>query len=210
MLKSLRSLIDEHVNNNMGIYFFVILFFIIGISAGTFTVKYLGNVQKNDLSNYLRDFFYMIDVNNSNSFTIFKQSVFNNFQTILIIWLLGISIIGTPLIFAVVLMRGLILGFNISFIISEMGLKGIVFTGVTLLPQNIIIIPVIIIVSVLGISYGKNFIKSKVSNYANKNYSLIKKLIGFSSLICLMLGIILIGCAIEAYLSPVLMSFFQI
>ncbi|MCT4594683.1 MAG: stage II sporulation protein M [Anaeromicrobium sp.] len=206
MVRNFKNLIYSHIETNTGIYFLVILFFVVGVSGGAFTVKALGDVQRQELMNYMKNFFYVLDNNKIEGSMVLKQSIMNNFQTIILMWLLGITIIGIPFILIIVLIRGLVVGFTISFIIRELGIRGIAFSAVSILPQNLIIIPSIIIVAVLGISFGKTFVQNKFLKYNHNKYSPLKKIIAYSSLVCFIFFLTLFGCIIEAYVSPVLMG----
>ena len=57
------------------------------------------------------------------SAVIFKQSLINNSQFVILIWLLGITVIGVPLILLIVGIKGFIVGFSVSFLVEGMGLR---------------------------------------------------------------------------------------
>lgn len=61
------------------------------------------------------------------------------------IWILGLTIIGAPLIYLIVFTRGFILGFTISFMISAKGTLGIALVLTTLFVPTIFGIPLLIL-----------------------------------------------------------------
>src|SRR5690554_691876 len=115
-------------------YFLVTLFFMIGISSGAFTTKSLSNAENRELITYFESFFKIIDFNTIDRFELLKQSLFNNLQTGILIWILGITVVGIPLILLIIAIRGFIIGFTVGFLLKQMGIKGLVFSLFSLLP----------------------------------------------------------------------------
>ncbi|TDT61923.1 stage II sporulation protein M [Fonticella tunisiensis] len=194
----------KNIKENLGSYFMAVLFFTIGIAAGAFTVKALDNGQKQDLVIYLNRFFQILGNEQIKSTTILVQSLKNNFQTIFFIWLLSITIIGVPVTLFITSFRGFIVGFTISFLIQGLGWKGLLFTLVAVLPQNIIFIPCLIIISALSISFSVHSIKRKVRKGFINNVK--GNMLSYTLSVGAILLIMLLGSLVEAYLSPILIK----
>ena len=205
-MRRFREIALKHIQGNMIIYFIVMMFFIIGISAGAFTVKSLSDSHKQELISYMRGFFSILIDRPINGFSVLKQSLANNLQTGALIWLLGVTVIGIPFILLLIAARGFIVGFTVGFLADQLGLKGALFSIITILPQNIIIIPGIIVVAVIGIGFSTMIIKNKVrKSYNSHNDSTLKQFILYSTIVLFLCGIISIGCLVEAYVTPVFM-----
>jgi stage II sporulation protein M len=181
------------------------MFLLIGISAGAFTVKALSDVQKQELIGYLRSFFQFISENTYDSFSILKQSLLNNIQTGVLIWLLGITIVGIPFILLLIALRGFIIGFTVGFLVEQMGVKGLFFALFSILPQNLLIIPCLVSIAVIGISFSLMLIKNRLA----KSYKTdaMRQFVIYSTIIATTFGIILLGAMVEAYITPVFMKF---
>jgi stage II sporulation protein M len=176
----------------------------IGISAGAITVSVIDNSQKQEMISFLNSFFKILNQNNVDSFILLKHSLLNNVQTLFFIWLLGIIVIGVPLVMGIVMLRGFIIGFTVGFLVNELGFKGFVFSILAILPQNIFVIPGIIIISAISISFSLKTIKNKINR--KNRYNFTAELIRYS-LITVSLSILLIlGSLIEAYITPVFMK----
>ena len=100
------------------------MIFIIGVSAGAFTVNGLSTLQRDELIQYLKGFIHIMDKQSVNSNELLMISLQENTKIIVLLWLLGVTIIGIPFIFLLILVRGFILGFSSGFIIKAMGFKG--------------------------------------------------------------------------------------
>ncbi len=202
----LKKAIEKQVMNNLLLYIIVLVFFAGGIAAGAFTMDALSSVQKEELVNYFQSFFNVLGEETVQSVVVFKQSLLNNSQFIIIIWVLGITVIGIPLILLLVGIKGFIIGFSVSFLVEEMGFKGLLFALAAILPQNLLIVPGIIMAGVLGISFSLSMLGRKKTK-PKKSFS--SELIVYTMNILLVLAIILAGSLIEGYITPVFMKLFS-
>ena len=202
---SFNGVLARNIKENIGVYFTVFLFFAIGLAAGAFTVKALDNSQKQDLVVYLNRFFQILGSEKIKSTTILTQSLKNNFQTVIIIWLLSITVIGIPVTLLIISFRGFIVGFTISFLIQGLGWKGLLFSSAAVLPQNIIYIPCLLIIAALSVSYSMQAIKRRLRK-GHQVYNTRGNIISFTIAIGVLLIIMCAGSIIEAYLSPVLIK----
>ncbi len=200
MNRRFNEIIIKHIEKNLVIYFLVVLFFMIGISSGAFTSKALTEAENKELIVYLENFFRIVDSKAINNFSILKQSLLNNFQTGIVIWILGVTVIGIPIILLLIALRGFIIGFTVGFFVKQMGLRGILFSLVSVLPQNILIVPSTIFIGVLGIGFSLMIIKSKTRK--KHQYSILNQFLLYSTIITMVHIVIAFGCLIEAYISP--------
>lgn len=201
-----KKTIIKQIQKNMLLYSLILLFFISGIAAGAFTVDALSSVQKDELINYFQSFFSVLNTETVKSAAVFKQSLLNNAQFIILIWILGITIIGIPLILLIVGIKGFIIGFSVSFIVEGMGLRGLLFAFVSILPQNLLIVPGIVVAGVLGISFSIRMLKRRRMRQ-RKSFS--SEFFVYSMNLLLVLAMVFIGSLIEGYITPVFMKLFS-
>lgn len=209
LLKKFRTIAVKHIQGNGVIYFFVCMFFIIGISSGAFIVKALADYQKQELISYMRSFFQILSNKPIDASSVLKQSLINNLQTAALIWILGITVIGMPLILLLVAIRGLIIGFTVGFLVEQLGMKGILFSLISIFPQNLLIIPSIIVIAVIGIGFSKMIVQNRLNkSYTsyNMNNSTFKQFILYSTINASIFFFIIVGSMIEAYVTPIFMK----
>ena len=104
----------------------------------------------------------------SNNIILLQNNIKDNIILTLIIWFIGSTIIGIPIVFGIIAFRGFCLGYTISIITMIFGVgKGIVFTLISIITQNIIFIPAII-------SLGVSAFKVYKSIYSDKRRENIK------------------------------------
>lgn len=189
-----------HFQKNFWLYVISLLCLCTGIVLGIYTVKYMGEFEKSDLLNYFLNFKDLVASTSINNKFILFETIKNNIPIIFILCLLGLTIVGIPIILIIIIIKGFTIGFTISFAISGMGIKGIWIAMAGVLPQNIIYIPCIIICSVLAMEFSLSKIMNKVHNpismhgrWRNINYYITFFIISLA--MCL-------GFIIEAYLTP--------
>lgn len=199
--KRVQENILNHIKSNIGIYFLVLIFFAIGVAAGAFTVRAMDDVQKQSLIKYLQGFFQIFTSQKVNSMAVLSQSIKNNIQTVFVLWILGITVIGIPVTLLVIGIRGFIIGFTVGFLIDGLGMKGLLFTLLVILPQNLIIVPCLIGISVLSISFSLMMIKDRMARRWTNNYW--QKFFSYFLLVIILLLISICGSLIEAYITPV-------
>ncbi len=202
----IKKIIEKQLKDNIASYSLVLVFFIAGIAAGAFTVDALSLAQKEELIAYFQNFFSILDKEPVQSAFVFKQSLLNNSQFVFFIWLLGITVIGVPLILMVVAIKGFIIGFSVSFLVEGMGFKGFLFALAAVLPQNLFIVPGILFAGVLGISFS-------VSMFRRRKAQLKKKftngLAVYSFNVLISLTLLFIGSLVEGYVTPIFIKLFS-
>src|SRR3989339_826157 len=148
MISKVKQILFQHIQRNFNKYIFLFLSFIIGLFVGAFTINGMDLIQIDELTNYFKGFLELFSNQKIDSNELLKIAILQNAKLILLLWILGVSIIGIPFIFLVIGIRGFITGFSSGLIIKIFGLKGIIFILLTLIPKEIIIVPCIIAIGV--------------------------------------------------------------
>ena len=194
------SALGKHVRNNFWLY--LISFFCIctGIVIGIYSVKYMGSFEKSDLISYLNNFSSNINQGSINYKLIFIEAIKNNLPLIFIIWFLGLTMIGLPFILLLNLFKGFTLGFTLSFMIGELGSKGLLISIAGILPQNFIYIPAVVIASVMAMEFSITIFKDKSGRKLASNIWL--RITSYSFIFLIVTLFMLFGFFIESYLTP--------
>ncbi|MEI2665119.1 stage II sporulation protein M [Rossellomorea sp. LJF3] len=198
----------QHVQAHSSIYLFIITLFLMGIIFGAIVVNSLSFAQKEDLYFYLSKFFSeMEDGSMTSAEELFRQSFLHNVKYLGLMWLLGISIIGLPLIFVLLFMKGVVVGFSVGFLVNQMGWSGFLLSFVSVLPQNIIIIPAFIFIGAISANFSLRLIrKIFMRQSSSMQFQMIPFLSRYVIFMVVAIGIVTVAASIEAYLSPTLME----
>lgn len=187
------------VDENRVIFLWVLLFFLIGIVLGSCTVYYMNDFNKVEIGTYFSEFLSFLGNNKISYLQILFRSVINILPIILIIVLLGLSLIGCPIILFIDLIKGYILGFTFALLASILGGKGILLLALGIIIQQIVFVPCIIIISTIAVKNSVIRIKEGMGkerlrgDRINKNYMRIQ---------AIFTAILVVGIFIETYISP--------
>ena len=159
----LKNLILNNIYSNLRYYIIVMIILIIGIACGVIFINNINEEQKAEISKYISDFISSLKNNYEiNKAELLKNSLIENFKLTLGMWFIGSTVVGLPIVLGIVLYRGFCIGYTVSSAIAILGAqKGIIFTLSSILLQNIIIIPVLLVLSVSGIKLYKSIMKDK-------------------------------------------------
>ncbi len=194
--------IKKHVSDNRWQYLSIFIIFLIGMILGNYWVINLEGGVKDHLLGLINDYLRGGLEGTLDGKHIFLSAFLYQARSVFAIWFLGLTVIGLPLILAVVFLRGFALGFTIGFLFQEKAGAGIMITAMSILPQNIVYIPFLIIWAVIAINFSVFIVKGKKSEL----FSLGGALIGYSIWMLIFMLIFLAGAFIEAYLSPFFLS----
>ncbi len=191
------ELIIKHIKDNLKSYIIVSLILLIGIILGVFFVNNMNDSQSEELKTYITNFINSIKQGYTiNNIELFKKSMGNNLLFTFLMWFIGSTVIGIPIVFGIVAFRGFCLGYTISSSIAVLGTgKGILFFVVTILLQNLIFIPCMLALAVSGIKLYKSIMKDK------RKENIKIEVFRHTAFSLLMLAFLLLSSLIETYVS---------
>lgn len=135
----------------------------------------------------------------------FGQSIFHNAKYLGLMWILGISVIGMPIIFIMIFLKGIVVGFTVGFLVNQMGVSGFFLSFVSVLPQNVLLIPAYLIMGTCAIAFSLKLIRQLFVKRSLHDAP-IQWFGRYAFVLLVILFLALISSLFEAYLSPVLME----
>lgn len=200
--------IYNHLRQHLAIYMFICGLFLMGIIFGAIVVNSMNFIQKEDLYFYLSQFFEQVVDDSIKSYKdIFKGSYFFHLKYLLLLYILGISIIGLPLVWILIFIKGLFIGFTVGFIVNQLGFKGLILSTLSIAPQNIVIIPVYIVGASFAMIFSlillRKLVQYKISFSISKPfqiYTLVFLLLIVGSLLASLLETFISHQAMYSYL----------
>lgn len=189
--------IVQHIKDNIKAYIFVACILLIGITLGVMFINNLKEQQAQEIQNYINNFLSNLkNGSNIDSGKLFQNSIGSNFLLVLIMWFVGSTVIGIPLVLGIVAFRGFCLGYTVSALIAILGTgKGILFFVTSILLQNLITIPCILALAVSGIKLYKSILKDK------RRENIKGEMIRHTLFSIVILMLLIIASLIETYLS---------
>lgn len=193
----ISNVILEFIQTNSKTCLILLIIFFIGVLLGVIFVNNCKETQENQIKSYIQNFVDGIRENYQISSTkLLWNAIMKNFITALVLWFLGLTLIGVPLIYLFIGYKGYCIGFTAASIIATLGgAKGTLFIASTMLLQNIIYIPIIIALATSSVKLYKKIMEDR--RRENIKTQILKHAI-FS---VFMLVILILNSFIEAYIS---------
>ena len=178
-----------------------LFFFMLGISIGIFTELMMENSEKASVISYLEKYFLLNNTKELSFSGIFFNSAANNLGLLLIIILSGLTAIGFPVALAALTYKGMALGFSAALLIDSMSYKGLALVFTSMVPQNLILIPSLIVAGIIALNMAFLIISNR-SNGIKKN--LMQNAGSYLFIAMILTMAVLGGCLIESFISPIL------
>lgn len=198
------NLSNRRFMNQKKKYIFLIGITLVSIVAGILFYFILSKTDQKVIHDLLDQFFMTITSDNLNQKELLWNGVINVFSTSLFIWILGISIIGIPIIILFYFLKSFILGFSISSIISSYGLKGCFRAFLYVFPHQIINLLVLLLLVSYSLSFSVKLIRY-LFFHQNINFKLVMK--RYLKILFLSIIVFLLSLFYEVFLST---YFFQL
>lgn len=183
---------------------FVLFIILLGIISGAIFLVVLKEVDRSLVIEKINTFFNSINTNNISNTKAVTDAFIENLIFIVIIWVLGMSIIGIIINIFLIYLKSFMIGFSISAFFLTFKYKGLLAAFIYVFPTSIINILVYLLLGVYSIIFTINlwkiiFIKDRELNMKRfiKKYFLV-----FA--ICLIL--IIISSLTEGFLVPSLLK----
>ena len=133
---------------------FLTVLLLIGIAFGSIFVSILDNSDKTLVNEHLNNFINSIETDKLDYFQALKSNLITNISFVIVIWLLGISIIGLPIILIMFFSKTFILGFSVGAILSVFKTKGLLFSLVHIFPGQVISLLLYLLLTMYAMSFS--------------------------------------------------------
>ena len=196
--------LKNKAGRNKKILYFLLGLFIIGIGFGALLTVMMKVEDQTLVTDYLNQFFTQLKGNDLNYGSAFVQSILSNTLFILGIWLLGVSVIGIPIMIFMYFSKAFILGFTIASMIQNFSWKGIVLALFYTFLHQILGMIVYTILMIYAMTLSMTLIKA----FTKKKTLDFKKVINkylFVLGLCLVCALVM--SLSEVFLMPFLMNF---
>lgn len=196
----------NHIKRHGLLYIIVVIFFFLGIFGGSYAVKQMSETQTLELLNYLDQFLNGLRDWNINPGAATQHAVLNNLKIIFYIWLLGLTVIGIPLVLLIVSARGFVMGFTIGFLVQQKAGQGILIALLAILPPSLINIPALIVGAACAVTFSGWLVKGRTRYDGTP---LIRQLTAYCALMLLVAIVSAAAGFVEAYISPTFLKLFS-
>ena len=178
---------------------------VVGIIAGSIFMIVLSKNDKETVLNSIKDFFNKLINNKFNFVGTLKNTVISNFLFSLIIWVIGISVIGVLIVIFIIFYKSFTLGFTISSIIYTYSIKGTLLALIYVFPHMIINLLVLLYLSSYSIKLSIILIKS-ILKKDNLNFKAFIN--NYSKVFLISIIFLIVTSLYESFIAPIILRYF--
>ncbi len=202
-MKKYMDKLKSNIRINKNLFVFLVVIIAVGVAAGSVFVTLLNDSDKVMVSDYLNNFLNNLKTDNLNYSGTLINTIIFTLGAALLIWLLGISVIGFILILLFLFIKAFSLGFSIGSIIINFNFKGILLAGAYIVPHHIINMMIYLLISSYALVLSYRLINSFTKKQTFEFKSVFNRylfILGFS------LVVLLISVLYEVYGAPELIK----
>ncbi len=188
-----------HTNKRMLVFLFTLLF--MAVLFGSFFATKLSSDDLDAIKSSLDTFFTMTKQNKLNPLQAFFQSFGANIAFAIAIWILGISVIGAPLMIVLFFMKAFTLGFTIASMIKIYHIKGLLYSLIYIFPHQVINLLVFIFFIMFSMSLSITLFQAIIKK---KTVDFSKVMNRYVFILAVTVIILIITSLLEIYLMPFL------
>ena len=181
----------------------LLIFLLSGFVLGLIFIFLINKMDKLLIKNEINSYLNLINNLKLNRINISLNIFYNNSITLIIIFIFGFVFFLFPLTYIVVFYKGFTLGFLLANLIKIKSIKGIIIFIILFIPNFIIYLSCIIILSLLSINFSE-----KIYNllFKNKIINFKKAFLKYFISLIILLFVLLITAIIEVFISYKLIS----
>lgn len=201
--RSSGNWVTDIIRPRLLLFVLVFIFLMLGVLAGALSVRRLDASGHQELSQFMEQLLRSLAVEGAAPGTGWQwMAAQDMLKTAGLLWLLGLSVIGVPLIAAVVFLRGFTLGFTLGFLTRDLRLRGAVLGLVALLPQSLVLIPGLLLCATGAIAFSLELVRTVFGlSRGGTIYHHLRREGGVGFVGCLLL---FVGSLVESFVSPTL------
>lgn len=118
------EIVKRHIVNNKKEYITISIIFFIGIVLGVMLINQVSENNGKQIQEYLSQFIQAIKTDYKiDESLVFKNAMISNAIFAIILWLMGSTVVGIPIVYAFIAGKGLSIGYTLASIFASMELR---------------------------------------------------------------------------------------
>ncbi|HHV78107.1 MAG TPA: stage II sporulation protein M [Firmicutes bacterium] len=194
----------ERIKSGWVCYLLVAAIFLCGTCAGAYSVKFMGPEELTELSAYVSVFVKRLGSEDYqvSPLACFLGELSQMLRNVSLMWLLGVTVIGIPVVWAIVFVRGFASGFSVAFLIQEMGVGGALFGTCAVLPQSLFSVPSLLLAGGLSTAFSWRILQHR---RAGRKIDFLGEFVSYTWCFVASLVLAIGGAIVEGWISPIFM-----
>ena len=171
--------------------------FIIGIITGSIFIMAINTNDKSLVVEHITKFFSNVNSSDYSYLDSLKNMLSLNYFYVIVIWVLGLSILGILVNIFLTYLKGFIIGFTTSSLIITYGFKSILAVILYIIPHTLINSLVIIVLTIYSITFSRYLLIQIFQKKDMKTKNFMKK---YLIILLIAVALTLVSSISEVYL----------
>ncbi|MBE3577437.1 MAG: stage II sporulation protein M [Limnochordales bacterium] len=141
---------------------------------------------------------------------LFRQGVkYDVLRTIGLLYLIGLSWVGAPLILLMIFARGFALGFTAAILVTPLSWRGLIVGTAALLPQNLLLVPAVVVAAVASLHFSWVSLASLLAprkEWRGEEAEIRRQFLAATAMVLLAAGMATLANLVTAYVTPLLLT----
>lgn len=173
-----------------------------GAVFGSLFIQLLSNEQIASIGQEISDYTIWIDKQGEQLNTaLFWDVFFINFIWVALIFVMGLSVVGVPVIIVMLFIKGFIVGSTIHLMLESMGANSVIAAVASQIPHMILAIPALLCISSAAISFTTFALKKRKGQAQWK-----EQFVSYSTITMSMMLILALSAWVEVKVTPVVLD----
>ena len=198
-MKQILDKLKSKIKTNKRLVLFLCGISLIGLIFGSIFITIISKQDQSLIKSYIENFLNSVQDGKLNYVDSIKNTLISNLSFIAVIWLLGISIIGIPIMIFMYFTKSFMIGFSIASFVLKYKFKGLLYAIIYIFPHhfiNLIIFTLLMVYSMKFSFYLANSIlKRKTMHFKN----LINPYLG---VLIIVVVVVVTTCMYETFAVP--------
>ncbi len=162
-MKKYMDKLNRNIRINKNLFVFLLVIVIVGITTGAIFTAIISSSDKELVVSYLNTFFDNIASGKLDYTSSFVNALILIVGLAILIWLLGVSVIGFIVVIIILFLKAFVIGFSVGSIIATFKLKGVLMAFIYCFPHHVINILVFMLLSAFALIMSFRIINSITS-----------------------------------------------
>lgn len=197
----MKKVMDKLLNIDKKVLLFLFIISFIGILTGSLFMTVLDTTDKTLITETLEGF--LGNVQPDNYIKYLTDNLIVNLISVLVIWILGLSVIGLPIIIIFIFLKSFVVSFSLSSFIANYHLKGTFLGLLYNFPHHFINLVVYLYLGVYAIKISSFIFNSMIKRKSIDFKSIMNR---YLLVLIVSLLIIVVMTIFETFLTPYLLK----
>lgn len=198
----MKKVLDKLFNVDKKVLLFLLIISIVGIVTGSFFMIILSSDDKLIITDSLNQF--INSISKITTIDYFKSNFILNSLYLVILWLLGISVIGLPIVIMIIFFKSFVISLTFSSFIINFKFKGFLYGLIYNFPHSILNLLVYIYLGIYSIKLSLAIISSIIQK---KNINFKNIMNRYIKIFLFSILIVILTTLYETFIMPLLLKY---